>query len=102
MKAMVLDEEVEVGSGVEGVEGVELGQRLGVPWLGHTCGRCRYCRGGRENLCDEPAFTGYQVDGGYAEQVLADPRFCFAIPETYGDAEAAPLLCAERTGALQR
>jgi propanol-preferring alcohol dehydrogenase len=74
------------------------GQRLGVPWLGWTCGVCRYCRSGRENLCDRARFTGYQLDGGYAEYAVADERFCFALPDTYGDLEAAPLLCAGLIG----
>ena len=74
------------------------GTRLGVPWLGWTCGHCRYCLGGQENLCDGARFTGYQLDGGYAEYVLADARYCFHIPEGYDDAEAAPLLCAGLIG----
>jgi propanol-preferring alcohol dehydrogenase len=74
------------------------GDRVGVPWLGHTCGVCRYCLGGRENLCDRPGFTGYTLDGGYAEYALADERYCFPIPASYGDAEAAPLLCAGLIG----
>ena len=67
---------------------------MGVPWLGRTCGACRCCLGGQENLCDRPSFTGYTLDGGYAEYMLADQRYCFPIPAAYGDAEAAPLLCA--------
>jgi alcohol dehydrogenase, propanol-preferring len=74
------------------------GERVGVPWLGWTCGVCAYCRSGRENLCERARFTGYQIDGGYAEFTAADERFCFAIPESYGDAEAAPLLCAGLIG----
>jgi alcohol dehydrogenase, propanol-preferring len=74
------------------------GQRVGVPWLGWTCGVCPYCRAGRENLCDSPRFTGYTVDGGYAEFVVADHRYCFPIPDGYSDAEAAPLLCAGLIG----
>ena len=74
------------------------GDRVGVPWLGWTCGVCRYCRSGRENLCDFARFTGYQIDGGYAEFAVADERFCFPIPEEYSDAEAAPLLCAGLIG----
>jgi propanol-preferring alcohol dehydrogenase len=74
------------------------GQRLGVPWLGWTCGVCRYCRSGRENLCDRARFTGYQLDGGYAEYAVADERFCFPLPDTYRDLEAAPLLCAGLIG----
>jgi len=75
-----------------------VGQRVGVPWLGWTCGECRYCRSGRENLCDRPRFTGYTLDGGYAEYVTADHRYCFPIPDGYSDAEAAPLLCAGLIG----
>jgi alcohol dehydrogenase, propanol-preferring len=74
------------------------GTRVGVPWVGWTCGRCRFCLSGRENLCDQARFTGYQVDGGYAEFTVADERFCFALPATYSDAEAAPLLCAGLIG----
>jgi propanol-preferring alcohol dehydrogenase len=77
---------------------VDSGARVGVPWLGWTCGRCEYCASGRENLCDKARFTGCHLDGGYAEYVLADERFCLAIPERYGDAEAAPLLCAGLIG----
>jgi propanol-preferring alcohol dehydrogenase len=79
-------------------EDVETGERLGVPWLGWTCGECRYCRSGRENLCDRARFTGYQLDGGYAEFAVADRRFCFPVPEGYPDAQAAPLLCAGLIG----
>jgi len=74
------------------------GQRVGVPWLGWTCGECRYCTSGRENLCDRARFTGYDVDGGYAELAVADERFCFPIPEGYPDEQAAPLLCAGLIG----
>ena len=74
------------------------GTRVGVPWLGWTCGQCRFCRSGRENLCDQARFTGYQTDGGYAEYTVADERFCFAVPAQYSDAEAAPLLCAGLIG----
>jgi alcohol dehydrogenase, propanol-preferring len=74
------------------------GRRVGVPWLGWTCGRCRYCTSGRENLCDEARFTGYDLDGGYADYAVADARFCFAIPEGYPDEQAAPLLCAGLIG----
>ena len=80
------------------VERFAVGQRLGVPWLGHTCGHCRYCANGRENLCDEALFTGYTLDGGYAEYTVADQRYCFPLPEGYTDAEAAPLLCAGLIG----
>jgi alcohol dehydrogenase, propanol-preferring len=75
-----------------------LGTRIGVPWLGRACGVCGYCLKGAENLCDDPRFTGYQLDGGYAELVVADERFCFPIPEAYDDASAAPLLCAGLIG----
>lgn len=85
----------EIGGGVEGLRA---GDRVGVPWLGKTCGTCPYCLSGRENLCDRPLFTGYQLDGGYAEYTLADYRYCFPIPEEYSDAEAAPLLCAGLIG----
>ncbi len=74
------------------------GARVGVPWLGWTCGVCRYCRSGRENLCGAARFTGYDLDGGYAEHTVADERFCFAIPDRYDDAAAAPLLCAGLIG----
>ena len=77
---------------------VATGARLGVPWLGWTCGVCRYCRSGRENLCDSARFTGYTLDGGYAEYAAADERFCFPMPEGYSSAEAAPLLCAGLIG----
>ena len=78
------------------VEGT--GERVGVPWLGWTCGECGYCRSGRENLCDRAEFTGADRDGGFAEYVVADARFCFAIPEGYPDLQAAPLLCAGLIG----
>jgi len=81
-----------------GVEGFREGDRVGVPWLGFTCGVCRFCLQGRENLCAAARFTGYQLDGGYAEHVVADARFCLPIPETYSDVEAAPLLCAGLIG----
>ena len=81
-----------------GAERFQKGQRVGVPWLGWTCGTCAFCRSGQENLCDLARFTGYTLDGGYAEYTLADERFCFPIPELYGDAEAAPLLCAGLIG----
>jgi propanol-preferring alcohol dehydrogenase len=82
----------------QGVAGDVIGQRLGVPWLGWTCGRCRYCLEGQENLCDDPRFTGWTRDGGYADMVVADLRYCFPIPDAYSDAEAAPLLCAGLIG----
>ena len=75
-----------------------LGERVGVPWLGRTCRHCAYCVDGRENLCDEAQFTGYTLDGGYAEFTLADERYCFSLPDNYADAEAAPLLCAGLIG----
>lgn len=81
-----------------GVTRFALGDRVGIPWLGHTCGVCPYCREGRENLCDAPGFTGYQIDGGYAEYAVADADYCFPIPEGLGDVEAAPLLCAGLIG----
>ncbi len=74
------------------------GDRIGVPWLGATCGQCRYCRRGRENLCDAPKFTGYTLNGGYAQYAVADQHYTFHLPEGYGDAEAAPLLCAGLIG----
>lgn len=74
------------------------GDRVGVPWLGGSCNRCSYCRSGRENLCDEARYTGYQIDGGFAEMCVADERFCFPIPEGYPDLQAAPLLCAGLIG----
>jgi alcohol dehydrogenase, propanol-preferring len=74
------------------------GQRVGVPWLGWTCGECRYCLAGQENLCDRARFTGYDIDGGYAELAVADERFCFPVPERYDDVQAAPLLCAGLIG----
>jgi propanol-preferring alcohol dehydrogenase len=74
------------------------GTRVGVPWLGWTCGECFYCRAGRENLCERARFTGYQIDGGYAALTVADERYCFALPEQYPDAQAAPLLCAGLIG----
>ena len=74
------------------------GDRVGVPWLGWSCGKCRYCRSGQENLCDDARYTGYQIDGGYAEMCVADERFCFAIPDGFGNLQAAPLLCAGLIG----
>jgi alcohol dehydrogenase, propanol-preferring len=81
-----------------GVSGFRVGERVGVPWLGATCGVCPYCRSGRENLCDSPLFTGYTRDGGYATHTLADARFTFPLPEKLDAAEAAPLLCAGLIG----
>ncbi|HYQ79120.1 MAG TPA: zinc-dependent alcohol dehydrogenase family protein [Solirubrobacterales bacterium] len=82
----------------EGAERFAPGERVGVPWLGWTCGECRYCRSGRENLCDRARFTGYDLDGGYAEVAVADERFCFPIPSNLPDLGAAPLLCAGLIG----
>jgi propanol-preferring alcohol dehydrogenase len=81
-----------------GGERFETGRRVGVPWLGWTDGDCRFCRSGRENLCDNARFTGYDIDGGYAEHVVADERFCFPLPDGYGDLDVAPLLCAGLIG----
>jgi propanol-preferring alcohol dehydrogenase len=82
----------------EAADRFAIGDRVGVPWLGWTCGICEYCRSGRENLCDRARFTGYQIDGGYAELTVADERYCFAIDRCYGDVEAAPLMCAGLIG----
>ena len=81
-----------------GVDGFAVGSRIGIPWLGWSCGVCPQCRAGRENLCPEARFTGYQIDGGYADHVVADARFCFALPDAYDDVHAAPLLCAGLIG----
>ena len=81
-----------------GVSGFAIGARVGVPWLGHTCGVCPYCRDHKENLCDAPRFTGYTRDGGYATHAVADANYCFRLPDGIGDAEAAPLLCAGLIG----
>jgi propanol-preferring alcohol dehydrogenase len=86
---------IEKGSGVDRFA---LGDRVGVPWLGWTCGVCAFCRTGRENLCDLARFTGYQIDGGFAEYAVADQRYCFTLPVEYRDVEAAPLLCAGLIG----
>ena len=80
------------------VQGFTLGQRVGVPWLGGSCGECWYCRHDRENLCDAARYTGYQINGGFAEYTVADARYCFPIPEGYSDMQAAPLLCAGLIG----
>jgi alcohol dehydrogenase, propanol-preferring len=82
----------------EGAERFGAGERVGVPWLGWTCGECGYCRGGRENLCERAKFTGYDLDGGYAEWAVADERYCFPVPDAYPDMQAAPLLCAGLIG----
>ena len=97
---LVLGHEI-VGTVVEcgpGVAGFTPGMRVGVPWLGWTCGTCAYCRSGRENLCDRARFTGYQRDGGYAELAVADGRFCLPLPDAFDDLNAAPLLCAGLIG----
>ncbi len=91
----VVAEVVQLG---EGVTGFAPGQRVGVPWLGHTCGQCRYCRMGLENLCDRPGFTGCTLDGGYADYLVADARYCFILPDGYDDLHVAPLLCAGLIG----
>jgi alcohol dehydrogenase, propanol-preferring len=80
------------------VDRLSVGDRVGVPWLGYTCGQCRYCQRDQENLCDRALFTGYTIDGGYAEYTVANWRYCFHVPEMYSDAEAAPLLCAGLIG----
>jgi propanol-preferring alcohol dehydrogenase len=80
------------------VTGLSPGQRVGIPWLGHTCGTCAYCRSGAENLCDAPGFTGYQIDGGYAEYAVADADYCFALPDDADAAKQAPLMCAGLIG----
>jgi propanol-preferring alcohol dehydrogenase len=90
-----------VGTVIENGAGAERfapGARVGVPWLGYTCGKCAYCASGRENLCDAARFTGFHIDGGYAEYTLADQRYCFALPAEYDDVAAAPLLCAGLIG----
>ena len=81
-----------------GVPSFRAGERVGIPWLGHTCGQCPYCQTDAENLCDAPGFTGYQIDGGYAEFTVAEAAYCFTLPDAYGDAAAAPLLCAGLIG----
>jgi propanol-preferring alcohol dehydrogenase len=97
---LVLGHEIvaEVVAPGPGEAGFTPGERVGVPWLAWTCGECRYCRAGRENLCDRARFTGYQVDGGYAEYTVADARYCFRLPHAYADVDAAPLLCAGLIG----
>jgi propanol-preferring alcohol dehydrogenase len=85
----------EVG---DAVQDISRGDRVGIPWLGGTCGACFYCRNGQENLCDEALFTGYQINGGYAEFAVANAEYCFPIPDSYDDAQAAPLLCAGLIG----
>jgi alcohol dehydrogenase, propanol-preferring len=86
-------------SGVgEGASRFSVGERVGVPWLGWTDGTCRFCRSGRENLCDQARFTGFQIDGGFAEEAVADERYCLRMPESYSDLQVAPLLCAGLIG----
>jgi propanol-preferring alcohol dehydrogenase len=87
-----------VEAAAPGVAGLAAGDRVGVPWLGWTCGACEYCASGRENLCDRARFTGYHLDGGFAELAVADARYCFRIPDGYPDQQAAPLLCAGLIG----
>jgi propanol-preferring alcohol dehydrogenase len=82
----------------ENVDRFKVGDRVGIPWLGWTCGECKFCRSDRENLCDRARFTGYTIDGGYAEFTVADERFCFSIPDIFDDVAAAPLLCAGLIG----
>ncbi|MGZ4317548.1 MAG: zinc-dependent alcohol dehydrogenase family protein [Gaiellaceae bacterium] len=90
---------VALVSGVgNGASRFSVGERVGVPWLGWTDGTCRFCRSARENLCDRARFTGYQIDGGFAEETVADERYCLRIPESYSDLEVAPLLCAGLIG----
>jgi alcohol dehydrogenase, propanol-preferring len=84
--------------GLEGVDLSRIGERIGIPWLGHTCGSCSYCDTGRENSCDEARFSGYQIDGGFATHCVADAEYCFTIPDSYDDVHAAPLLCAGLIG----
>lgn len=91
----IVGEALEVGPGVEDIRP---GALVGIPWLGHSCGSCLYCTQGQENLCDAPGFTGYTLDGGYAERAVADAAYCFPLPPGYSDIEAAPLLCAGLIG----
>jgi propanol-preferring alcohol dehydrogenase len=86
---------VDVGTKVRGIS---MGDRIGVPWLGWTCGSCDYCQNGRENLCDQARFTGYTLDGGFAQFIVVDARFCFPVPDEYSDVGAAPLMCAGLIG----
>ena len=81
-----------------GVKRLKLGDRIGIPWMGWTCGQCTYCLSGRENLCEQAKFTGYTIDGGYAEYTVADERYCFSVPDTFDNAHAAPLMCAGLIG----
>ncbi|MCS7190484.1 MAG: alcohol dehydrogenase catalytic domain-containing protein, partial [Fimbriimonadales bacterium] len=91
----IVGEVVQLGAAVQGLQ---VGQRVGVPWLGHTCGACRFCEAGRENLCEFAQFTGYTLDGGYAEYTVADARYVFPLPDAYDDVAVAPLLCAGLIG----
>lgn len=91
-------ESAGAGAALEIAEPLEIGVRVGIPWLGWTCGRCRYCRSGRENLCENARFTGRDIDGGYAESTIADERYCLVLPEGYSDLQLAPLLCAGLIG----
>ena len=88
----------EVAALGPGVSGFQKGDRVGVPWLGDTCGTCRYCLKGQENLCEKPGFTGYTLDGGFSEMTAADARYCFHLPSGYDDMQAAPLMCAGLIG----
>ncbi len=99
-RPLILGHEIvaRVAAAGPGVARFAAGQRVGVPWLGWACGECRYCRTGRENLCDRARFTGYHVDGGYADYAVADARFCLPLPTEYDDLDAAPLLCAGLIG----
>jgi len=90
----IVGEVIAQGAGIS----IPLGTRLGVPWLGYTCGQCKFCLLGEENLCDRARFTGYHLDGGYAEHVVADARYCFELPPSIDDTHAAPLLCAGLIG----
>src|SRR5262249_3617484 len=85
-------------AGADAGSELAVGDRVGIPWLGYTCGVCEYCRSGRENLCPRARFTGYQIDGGYAEYTVADARFVFKVPRDYSDAAASPLFCAGLIG----
>jgi propanol-preferring alcohol dehydrogenase len=91
----IVGEVKEIGGGVDAFQE---GDRVGIPWLGYSCGKCEFCQTGRENLCDYAKYTGYQIDGGFAEYTVADPRFCFPIPDGYPDLQAAPLMCAGLIG----
>lgn len=98
MGHQIVGEVVDFGSDAQRSSDLKVGDRVGVPWLGSTCGDCRFCRMDRENLCDDGQFTGYDLNGGFAEFCTADPHFCFPIPDGYPDEQAAPLLCAGLIG----